>query len=96
MSWVTRLWPVLEEPAGEFAALNFSNGCTISGVIYFTFRLDEPNSVHNEGNTFCPGATNIQMDLEIIKQDLVFFTLEPVAFNRSRAAFGPELQGEAE
>ncbi|GAA1117486.1 hypothetical protein GCM10009582_13380 [Arthrobacter flavus] len=95
-TYETQYRPVSEEPAGEFAALNFPDGCRISGVIYFTFRLDKPSSVYNEGNTFCPGATNIQMDLEIIKQDLVFFTLEPVAFNRSRAAFGPELQSEAE
>lgn len=77
-------------------AMDLPNGCSIHGVVYFTYRSSSQSSVYNEGDTYCPGATNIEMSLQIVKHDLSIFGGEIIVGSDFVTGNGPQIQGEAE
>lgn len=82
-------------PALESTRAAAPTGCTIYGVVYFTQRQTTRSSVYNDGNTYCPGAVGISMNLGIQKEDTVWGTVTGVGYGNFRGN-GPEVKGEVE
>lgn len=70
-------------------------GCQIYGIVYFTQRWTSRSSVYNDGNTYCPGAVGISMNLGILKENTIWSTVSRVAYGNFRGN-GPEIKGEVE
>lgn len=82
-------------PGSESTRAAAPTGCEIYGIIYFTQRWANRSSVYNDGNTYCPGAVGISMNLGILKQDTVWGTVTGVGYGNFRGN-GPEVKGEVE